>query len=447
MSSIFVPLDSKREIEYSFPLFFSQGFKKSIVNNSSVQIYYGGAGSGKSVTIARRTILDMMAGQRNYLVIRKVYGTLKDSFYTELLKAISDLGLSQYFKSTKSPLEIKHIASGNVILFRGLDDKEKIKSITAPSGAITDIIIEEATEITEEDYDMLDTRLRGFSSVPKRITILFNPIYKEHWIYERFFEGKFMDDDTYKVYDIPVSYTMLDDDGNPYQIEDKKTVSIHKSTHKDNKFLLPEDHARYEAFKVTNPYYYDVYCNGNWGVLGDLIFTNWRVADLTEVAKTARKIYFGLDYGYDPDPSALVAVTVIGNKIYILKEIVQNKLSAKQLYNMVRGTVGDRLVISDRDERLTRELRELGLNIKMVTKRQGGIGSSNLYNIQWWQNYEIVVDYRCVNYIREIKSYVRDTDKNGNTLPNPKDGNDHCIQAGFYSCNDVMERLRPIIVG
>ena len=436
-------------MKYSMPLFISPRFESALINRIAIQIYFGGAGSGKSVTVARRTIWDMMQGQRNFLIIRKVYGTLKDSFYTELLKAISELGLSKYFKTTKNPLEIKHISSGRTILFRGLDDKEKIKSITSSTGAITDIIIEEATEISEDDFNMLDTRLRGFAEVPKRITILFNPIYKEHWIYERFFESRFADDDTEIVYDLPIIYTAYDEiTGEPERIETSKSIYIHKSTHQDNKFLLAEDHARYEAFKTINPYYYDVYCKGNWGILGDRIFDNWSVSDLSNVEQGVRKKYFGMDYGWNPDPFACVSVAIVGRKICVMREIGGIEAHTRSIASSIKPMVGDNLVICDNsDNRTTSELCTLDpalrINARKVVKRRGDVNNSNLFCIQWLKFFEIVIDKRCVEFIKEIERYSWDEDENGKKIAKPKDGDDHFIQAMFYALNDVMEKVKP----
>ncbi len=462
--------------KFKFPKsLFSQAFLDYLFRvESSIEILFGGAGSGKTVHSAFKDIIRVLSG-KNVLVVKQVYGSLQDSYFSDLKKAIEVLGLSSQFTSKVSPLRLEH-ESGKVILFRGLDDVEKIKGITAPKGQIDHYTVEEITETHEESINQLQFRARGggskltleeiaeirntaesshsladiqslkrkqdvfkmlgfddredFVDSKKTMTALFNPVYKEHWVFERFFTDE--------------------DDREIFQIEDKvfenHSLYIMHSDHWDNQFLTYDDHMKYEGYRFINPYYYEVYCRGNWGVLGDLIFTNWRVADLTKVAKSAKKVYFGLDFGYDPDPSALVAVTVVGTKIYILREVVSKRCNARQLYDMMHGLTGDSPVICDRDERVHDEMKALGMNMKMVSKRHKGMGSSNLYNIQWWLNYEIVIDYRCVEYIKEIKSYVRDKDANGKTLPTPVDGNDHSIQSAFYALNDYMEINQDVLV-
>ena len=77
--------------------------------------------------------------------------------------------------------------NGNQILFRGMNDdkqREKLKSITFAHGKLTDVWLEEATEFTQADLDIIDDRLRG--DLPKglfyQIRMTFNPVSSTHWI-------------------------------------------------------------------------------------------------------------------------------------------------------------------------------------------------------------------------------------------------------------------------
>lgn len=124
----------------------------------------GSAGSGKSVDTAQNYILRLMHDRgRNLLALRKSEVTNRDSTFAELSGAISRMGLWDYWKSIMSPLELRCI-NGAKIIFRGMNDgrqREKIKSITFETGSLTDIWLEEATEFSREDVDILDDRLRG----------------------------------------------------------------------------------------------------------------------------------------------------------------------------------------------------------------------------------------------------------------------------------------------
>ena len=121
---------------------------------------------------------------------------------------------------------------------------EKIKSISPAGGALTDIWIEEATEISYADFKQLDKRLRGQSRHEKRLTLSFNPVYKTHWIYREFFGG-------------------WDEGGRAYQSD---TVSILKTTYQDNAFLTADDRAALE--NERDPYYRQVVHPGRLGRAG-----------------------------------------------------------------------------------------------------------------------------------------------------------------------------------
>ena len=182
-----------------------------------LQIFYGGSSSGKSFFISDKIVLDTLDGC-NWLCCRNVSTTIKRSVFNEVTKSISSMGLKQYFAINKSDMIITCKLNEKQILFCGLDDPEKVKSITPANGVLERIFIEEATEIKRDAYLQLKKRLRGRSSHSKHIIMAFNPILKSHWIYKEFFGG-WQDDKT--VY------------------EDDKTLIV-KTTYKDNIFLTPE---------------------------------------------------------------------------------------------------------------------------------------------------------------------------------------------------------------
>ena len=212
------------------------------------------------------------------------------------------------FSFKRSPLRIE-CSNKNVILFRGLDDVEKLKGIACPVGEIDHFTVEEATETREPSINQLQFRSRGggdkmtaeqiqeikeqfdsaanleeltsidtkqdiyeklgfasreeFDNSGKTMTLLFNPVSENHWIYRRFF---------------------ADADGNAtFYIQDKVYESpqlyIMHSDHWDNGFLTYDDHMRYESYRFINKYFYDVYSKGYWGVLGNIIFDNIKLAE------------------------------------------------------------------------------------------------------------------------------------------------------------------------
>lgn len=197
----------------------------------------GGGSSGKSVFAARKVIERVMCepGHR-FLVCRKVAKTLRKSCWQEIIDQLKIYYPGQY-KENKTDMTI-YCNNGSMIWFVGLDDTEKVKSITGVSGEW----IEEATEITKADFLQMDLRMRGPRPYYKQIILTFNPISVTHWLKEYFFDR-----------------------------EDQR-VRVHESTYQTNRFLPEEDRLTVEAYKETDRYYYEVYCLGLWGTTGRTVF-------------------------------------------------------------------------------------------------------------------------------------------------------------------------------
>jgi phage terminase large subunit len=161
-------------------------------------------------------------------------------------------------------MRIKCLLTGNEVVFKGLDDIEKVKSITFENGELTHIWCEEATEMQEADVNQLKVRLRGGKS-KKQIVLSFNPINIQHWIKKHFI--------------------------------DSKLATVCFSTYKDNKFLTEEDIKALEDLKYTDEYTYDVYCLGKWGILGKTVFDARAIQQrLENIPKPLKVGYFTYDY-------------------------------------------------------------------------------------------------------------------------------------------------------
>lgn len=119
----------------------------------------------------------------------QTYRTLRDSCFTQLLWAIHRLQVEAFWSWKESPLEITYKPTGQKIYFRGMDDPLKLTSITAQSGVLCWVWIEEAYEImNESDFNTLDESIRGECAPPlfKQITLTFNPWNQKHWLKARF---------------------------------------------------------------------------------------------------------------------------------------------------------------------------------------------------------------------------------------------------------------------
>jgi len=384
-------------------------------NNNRYQIYFGGSSSGKSFSLAQRTVLDVLDGKRNYLVVRNVQSTIKRSVLNEITKAINAFGLREYFNINKTDMIITCNLNQKQILFCGLDDVEKVKSITPIDGVITDIWVEEATECEYKDIKQLDKRLRGRSSVIKRLTLSFNPILKDHWLFTEYF-GIWEDNKQYV---------------------EKDNVSILKTTYKDNNFLTPDDIAALE--NETDKYYYEVYTLGNWGTLGAVIFKNWRVEDFTDIEKTFDNYRHGVDWGFADDPFAYLKVNYdkMRKRLYVCDEIEAIGLLNSESAPMVKDKAGrDRVTCDCAEPKSVAEYKSLGINAKGAKKGQGSVE----YGIKFLQGLEIIIHPRCKCFKAEINKYKYKEDKNGNVLPVPVDKDNHLIDALRYEMEDDMKQ-------
>ncbi len=377
-----------------------------------LQIFYGGSSSGKSFFITDKIVVDVINGV-NWLCCRNVGNTIKKSVFNEVTKSINRMGVKKYFSINKSDMVITCKFNNKQILFCGLDDPEKVKSITPVEGVLERIFIEEATEIQRAAYLQLKKRLRGRSKHRKHIFMAFNPILKSHWIYKEFFGG-WQDDKT--VY------------------EDDKLLIV-KTTYKDNIYLTPEDIALLED--ETDRYYYEVYTLGNWGILGNVIFKNWRVEDLSDKIPQFDKIYNGLDFGYSSDPNALIKVHLdkAQKLIYIFDEWYQAGMTDDELARVCKEKIGQQYITCDSAEPKTIDmLCNYGVRAIGAVK---GADSINM-GIRWLQGYTIIIDVRCQNTKNEFEQYHWQEDKYGNAMAKAVDTNNHLIDALRYALNDEI---------
>ena len=376
------------------------------------QIFFGGSSSGKSYFLAQRTVMDNVNGY-NYLICRNVGATIKKSVFNEICKSISNMQLSMFYRINKTDLTITCTRNSKQILFAGLDDVEKLKSITPADGVLERVWIEEATEVKREAYLQLKKRLRGRTDKHKGIIISFNPVLKSHWIYKEFFAD------------------CWDEEKNVYS-DDRKLIV--KTTYKDNKFLTPDD--VYELEHEKDEYFYNVYTLGNWGILGNVIFKNWSTADLSKQIASFDNICNGLDFGFS-NPNALIRchVSEKSKTIYVFHELCKRGQTYDSLIADVKQACGRQIVTCDNeDSRGVYMLRQGGINAIAAKKGADSVVSG----ITWLQGYKMVIDLRCQEFINEIQQYHWQEDKEGNVLDKPVKKNDHLMDALRYACENLM---------
>lgn len=371
------------------------------------QVFYGGAGSGKSHYIFQKLIIKGLKQQRKILVIRKVARTLKDSCFQMTLDTLSKFKILPLCKINYSTFTIE-LPNGTQFLYKGLDDSEKIKSIAG----ITDIIIEEATEITLDEFTQLDLRLRA-KKENLQIYLMFNPVSKVNWCYKYWFEG-----------------------GTP------ANTAILKTTYKDNRFL-PIDYVNaLERLKETNYTYWNIYANGEFCSLDKLVYTNWRIC--ADEPPSTLPLLIGIDFGYINDASAMIVSRIDedNKKIYIIDEMYQHGLLNDAIANEIkyRGYAKEIIIADSAEQKSIAEIKREGIpRIRAAVKGQGSI----LQGIQKLQQYELLVNPACTNTIVELQNYSWQKEKiSGEYINKPQDSFNHCLDALRYSLQCVENKTR-----
>lgn len=420
--------------------------------DTPMQVLFGGAGSGKSVHSAMKDIIRILWHNKNILVARKRYNSILESYYAELQKAARNLNVYDEFVWKKSPLMVGCKRNGRVIMFRGLDDVEKIKSITPPRGSIDHTTCEEITEIEAMDFGQLQFRARGgggkmplerllllrekyeaggekvdileslgvgsadeLKANQKSFTALLNPVNKENWVYERLFAGNWIE-------------------GRDFV--DTGDIYIMKSTHWNNQFLTDDDHFRYESYKDIDPYLYDVYTCGNWGVLGNVIFRNWKVADLSKVSRQADFFDHSVDWGWtDPYAYTKAHNNHKTRDIYIVGEggepMVDTAIIGHRVKQQMRH--GETVWCDSAEPDRIQMFLNLGIDARGVYKGVSNGISAKRLTVEYFNQRTTYIDYRCVNHIKAFSNCTWKKDSKGKTVWDFEDNEfDHWQDSALY---------------
>jgi phage terminase large subunit len=358
----------------------------------------------------------------NLIVFRKTYRTIKDSCFTDLKWALDRLGVIDEWNITLSPLEMTRKATGQKILFRGLDDPLKVTSITVEKGFLCWAWLEEAYEVMkEDDFDVLDESIRGDCPEPlfKQWTITFNPWNERHWLKKRFFD-------------------------NP----DADTLAI-TTNYMCNEWLDAADIRVFEDMKKRNPRRYAVAGLGGWGIVDGLIYENWREEAFDHTSEQFKREHpdlisaFGLDFGYTNDPSTLFCglLDLKNKRLFVFDEMYEKGLSNKRIAERITsmGYSKERITADSAEPKSIDELKGLGIRAHGAAKGKDSIQNG----IQWIQDLEIIIHPRCVNFLTEISNYTWDVDKFGVKLNVPIDDFNHLMDAMRYALEQYIRNNKP----
>lgn len=381
-------------------------YQKNIAeNNKRYLIVYGGAGAGKSYAVAQTLILRILTQKKlRILCVRKFASTLESSVIQLFRDVINDLNLWEMFTENKSrPRSITCKHTDSMLLFMGIDDREKLKSLTG----ITGCWVEEATEIDFDDFKQLNLRIRGKTDFVKQTILTFNPTTIENWIYQEFFGINV------------VNY--------------ENNFNVIKTTYLDNRFIDDEYKEKLNELKLIDEDYYNIYALGSWGSLGDLVYKPFKVQSFDFEDGKYEK-WYGLDVGFTA-PCALVECTFVDDCIYIRELLYKSNLTDLDLRReLIRLNVNNSNIIyvdaaaAQTIEGLKRIVdNTLGYNVRKAIKDvQPGI------KLIQDAHERIIIHPESQNLLKEMKTYSWKK-RAGNMTEDVIKVNDHLLDAMRYA--------------
>lgn len=407
---------------------FNGVFKEANESVARYKVLMGSAGSGKSYNTAQDLIIklsDRRYTGANLLVVRKTERSNKSSTFAELSGAVKRIfggDSPKFWRITEEPMMLESLVTGSRILFRGMNDasqRERVKSISYPSGKLTWIWCEEATELTSEDFELLDDRLRGDLSLinPElfyQITLTFNPVSSDHWIKKRFFD------------------TPPDSD-----------VYLHKSLFGDNPFLDDGFHKRMARRAKFDADGYKVYGLGEWGGGSGLILTNWRVADLSDDPSCYDAMWMAQDFGFNHH-NCLLLLGAKDGVLYVIRELYVRLMDTSEIIAAAEAVGFDKelpMFCDSAEPDRIKMWQRAGWKARAAKKGPGSVAAQ----IDFLKQCEIVVDGSCKSVIRELQGWHWQKDPvSGEYTDVPDPVEDDAMAALRYGTQMLMGGLLTI---
>jgi phage terminase large subunit len=383
---------------------------KNLGSDSRYFIVTGGRGSSKSFSVT--SFLLLLTYEQGHVILFTRYTLVSAhiSIIPEFIEKIELMQMQSNFVITKD--EIINTVTGSKIIFKGIKTSSGTQTANLKSlQGVTTWVLDEAEELTDEDtFDKIDLSIRH-KVKQNRVILILNPTTKSHFIYDKFFESK----------GIQEGVTLTRND----------TTYIH-TTYLDNIENLSKSFLdQIEQIKSHRPEKFKHQIMGGWLDKAEgVIFTNWSIGDFVNTGT----VVFGQDYGFSNDPSTLVETSIdrANRKIYIKLHLYQTGLTTSDLYEINKRVAGDSLTIADSAEpRLINELRAKGLNILEAVKGQGSV----THGISILQDYDLVIDPESIELHKELNNYSW-LEKKSKT---PIDNFNHAIDAIRYAVTYQLE--------
>lgn len=403
----------------------------------------GSKGSKKSYTTALWYVYHLTKYRdANLLVIKKVGNTIRDTVFATIEWALHRLGVASLWSCSESRLRMRNKITGQVILFRGMDEPLKLASVTVTHGYLCWVWFEEFYDISSEAaFNTVAMSIRAVppeSGLWKQYTGTFNPWSQTSWIKSRFFDHP-----------------------------DPDVLAI-TTTYKCNEHLTPDDIKMYEELYERSPRQARIICDGDWGIAEGLVYENWteEMFDIKEIIEQPGiQVVYGLDFGFSISYNAFVAVAIDVNRreLWVFDEMYERGMTnlqlAKRICNMGYGKEviwadsASPLNISELSQGLVEEVVDENGNVSVVRWALPNIrpvvkGPDSLQNgIQRLQTFKMHIHSTCTNTIIELQNYCYDKNKEGEFIDRPIKEFDHCLVAGTMVETDhgamPIENVRP----
>ena len=377
----------------------------------------GGRGSCKSSFVSLEIVNGIMedtSGHSNAIVFRYIANTLRDSVFSQIAWAIDTLGVNHLWKSRVSPMQFTYLPTGAQIIFRGLDDAGKLKSIKPQKGVFKYIWFEEFSELPGPNFlrNVMQSVMRGSSDFT--VFRSFNPpISANNWANQHIAQP----DST--AITLLTDYTMIP----PEWLGEA--------------FLYEA-----ERLKELNPTAYLHEYMGQPTGSGGEVFPNLEIRTITdEEIRQMEYTYNGLDFGFAVDPACFMRVSYDRKHdvVLFLDEIYRRHCSNDQLACLIkeRGYAVEYVTADCAEPKSISDLRAAGLMSRPCHKEPGCVE----YRVKWLQHRRIVIDpARTPEAYREFVNYEYGQDKDGNFLSELPDKDNHSIDAVAYALDKLIYR-------
>lgn len=395
--------------------FLNKAYHPLVTDTSRFQILKGGSGSGKSHFIAQDEIYkQIFFPGTNLLIVRNTSHSNGTSTFPLMKQIIREFKVEHLFHITYLVIRCKH--NGNEIRFCGLDDVEKIKSITFTSGVLSRIWVEEATETKETDINQLNLRLRGITKVPFQMRLSFNPVSAMHWIKSRFFD----------------------------KLDERNQIKILHTNYKDNRFLDNEYKRQLQDLENIDKVFYQVYCLGEWGVFGNIIFTNWSEEICPYSEKDFDEVFTGMDFGFN-HPLAVEKVGLKDGNLWSFDELYIREKTNKEVIvfnEEIKIITSQKKCTADSAEPARiKEWQQHGYRVEPAIKGKDSVrrGIDYLKTLKWY-----IDPTKCPGLLSEVQSYSWKEDRFGEKTEEPVNFKDDAIAAVRYALEERSMSTRGL---